>query len=200
MRIPRILAFLVLTVTVAATVAVPAAADEIIDQINQAIELYRAGDFAGAAGELEFAAAQIRQLRAGEISAALPEALPGWTADDAETAAMGASMFGGGTSASRSYEKNSSRVDINIVTDSPMLQSLAMLLNNPMLLSSSGQKLIRVQGNKAALEWDDDGGSINVVILGSVLVTINGSDLTKDELMAYAEAVDYGLIKEMMAR
>ncbi len=196
MRFTRILAALALVLMV----ALPAAADEIIEQINQAIELYQAGDFAGAAGELEFAAAQIRQLRAGEISAALPEPLAGWNAETAETASMGASMFGGGTTASRSYNKDQSNVDVNIVTDSPMLQSLAMMLNNPMILSSSGQKLIRVAGNKAALDWNDDSGTINVVVLGSVLVTIDGSNLTEDELMAYAEAVNYKLIKEIMSK
>jgi hypothetical protein len=196
MRATRILAALLLLVIA----SVPAAADEIIEQINQAIELYQAGDFAGAAGELEFAAAQIRQLRAGEISAALPEPLPGWNADTAETASMGASMFGGGTAANRAYHKDDSSVDINLVMDSPMLQSLAMMINNPMLLSGSGQKLVRVQGNKAALEWEGDSGSINVIVMGSVLVTVNGNDLSQDELTAYAEAVDYKLIKEILAR
>jgi len=175
------------------------AADEIIDQINQAIDLYKAGDFVGAAGELEFAAAQIRQQRAGEISAALPAPLAGWTAQDPETAAMGASMFGGGTSASRRYETEEASVDVQILTDSPLMQSMAMLINNPMLMSGSGQKLIRVHGNKAALEWEDDRGSINVLVGGAVMVQVDGSNCTKDDLVAYAEAVDYGLIKKLMA-
>ena len=196
MRPIRILAALALTLLIAG----PAAADEIVEQIQQAIELYQAGDFAGAAGELEFAAAQIRQLRAGELSGALPEPLAGWTADDAQTAAMGAAMFGGGTSASRSYNQESASVEVQILTDSPMLQSLAMMLNNPMILTSSGQKLVRVQGNKAALEWDGDSGAVNVVVMGSVLVTVNGDNCTEDDLMGYANAVDYKLIKEMMAR
>jgi len=196
MRPIRILAALALTMLIAC----PVAADEIIEQIQQAIELYQAGDFAGAAGELEFAAAQIRQLRAGELSGALPEPLTGWSAEDAEIAAMGAAMFGGGTSASRSYSQDSASVEVQILTDSPMLQSLAMMLNNPMILTSSGQKLVRVQGNKAALEWDGDSGAVNVVVLGSVLVTISGYDCTEDDLMSYAEAVDYKLIKEMVAR
>jgi hypothetical protein len=189
-----------LALAVLCLVAQPVTADEIIDQINQAIELYQAGDFAGAAGELEFAAAQIRQLRAGEIAAALPEPLPGWTAEDAETAAMGAAMFGGGTSASRHYTKDVSSIDVNIVSDSPMIQSLAMLLNNPMMMSGSGQKLIRIKGNKAALEWEGDSGSINVLIMGSVLVTVEGYDVTEDDLVQYAEAVDYDLIKEIMSK
>jgi len=193
----RIVCSCLLLMTLA--LAAPAAADEILDQINQAIELYKAGDYAGAAGELEFAAAQIRQLRAGEISGALPEPLTGWTAEDAETAAMGAGMFGGGTSASRSYEKGDARVDVQILTDSPMLQSLAMLINNPMLMSGSGQKLVRIQGNKGALEWNEDSGSLNVVVGGTVLVQVDGSNCTADDLTSYAEAVDYELIKKLLA-
>jgi len=178
----------------------PAAADEILDQIDQAIEMYKNGDYAGAAGELEFAAAQIRQLRAGEISKALPAPLAGWEAEEAETASMGASFFGGGTTASRAYDRDEAHVSVQIVTDSPMLQSIAMMLNNPMMMSGSGQKLIRVKGNKASLEWNDDSGTINVVYQGSVLITVEGSQCTKDDLTAYAEAVDYDLIGDVLTK
>jgi len=191
---------LTLLALVLVAMALPTKADEITDQIMQAIELYKAGDYAGAAGDLEFAAAQIRQMRAGEISAALPEALAGWVAQDTETASMGASYMGGATSANRSYTKDEASIDVNILTDSPMLSSLSMLLNNPMLLSTSGQKLIRVEGNKGALDWDGDSGDLNVVVNGNVLVSLSASNCTKDDLMAYAEAVDYALIKKLMSQ
>ncbi len=194
------IATIVLSALLLAAFSLPAAADEILDQIKHAIQLYQDGDFAGAAGELEFAAAQIRQLRAGEISGALPKPLPGWTAKDAETAAMGAAFLGGGTSASRRYEKGDAEIEVQIVTDSPMLQAISMMLNNPTLLSSSGQKLIRVKGNKAALEWDGSHGSINVVVGGNVLVTVEGRQCTQEELTAYAEAVDFDLLKQISAR
>jgi len=98
------------------------------------------------------------------------------------------------------YTKDDSSIDVNIVSDSPMIQSLAMMLNNPMMMSGSGQKLIRVQGNKAALEWEGSGGSINVLIMGSVLVTVEGYEVTEDDLVQYAEAVNYDLIKEIMSK
>jgi len=178
----------------------PAAADELIDQINQAIALYEAGDFAGAAGELEFVAAQIRQLRAGGLTAARGEPLAGWTAEEATSASAGAAMFGGGTTAGREYEKGDADIDVQIVTDSPMLASLSMMLNNPMVLSASGQKLVRIEGNKASMEWEGDRGTINVVVMGVVLVTVNGNSCTEADLTRYAEAVNYGVIKELMSR
>ncbi|MDD5720511.1 MAG: hypothetical protein PHQ53_12570 [Candidatus Krumholzibacteria bacterium] len=191
---------LVFVLMLAATIALPAVADEILDQINNGIQLYKSGDFAGAASELEFAAAQIRQLRAGEVSGALPKPLAGWTAPDAETSAMGTAFFGGGTSASRKYTKGDASVEVQIVTDSPMLQGVTMLLNNPTLLGASGQKLIRVKGNKAALEWENDHGTIQVVVAGSVLVSVTGYECKQDDLTAYAEAVDYELLKQIMSR
>jgi hypothetical protein len=187
-------------ILLATSVAVPVAADEIVDQINGAIDLYRAGDFVGAASELEFAAAQIRQLRAGEVSGALPAPLSGWTARDVETAAMGAAMLGGGTSASRVYERDRARVEVKIMTDSPMLQAVTMMLNNPMVLSGSGQKLIRVKGNQAALDWKEDRGTLNVVVMNSLLVTVEGRRCAEQDLIAYAEAVDYDLLKQILAR
>ncbi|MFO7653358.1 MAG: hypothetical protein R6X25_05980 [Candidatus Krumholzibacteriia bacterium] len=196
MRFPRPCVPVALLLVVLA--AAPAAADEIRDQIDQAIQMYNDGDYAGAASELEFAAAQIRQLRAGEISGALPEPLPGWNAEDAETAAMGAAFFGGGTSASRRYTNDEASIEIQITTDSPMMQSLSMLMSNPMLMRGSGQKLVRVQGHKASLEWEDDGGELNVVVNGTVLVAVEGSGCTEKDLMAYAEAVDYEKIKQII--
>ena len=191
---------LCLAALLVATVAAPAAADEIIDQINQAIKLYRDGDFAAAAAELDFAAAQIRQLRAGEVSGALPAPLPGWTARDVETAAVGAALLGGATTASRVYEQDNARIEVKIVTDSPMLQAVSMMLNNPMLMSGSGQKLVRIKGNRASQEWKGESGTINVVIGGNTLLTVEGRRCAEDDLTAYAEAVDYDLLKEIMAR
>ena len=190
----------VLSALLIAAVALPAAADEILDQINNAIKLYKEGDFAGAAGELDFAAAQIRQMRAGEISGALPAPLSGWSAKAAETQAMSAAFFGGGTSASRNYGKGEAEISVQIVTDSPMLQAISTMLNNPMLLSGSGQKLVRIKGNKAAMEWEDDHGTINVVAAGNVLVTVEGRQCRQEDLTAYAEAVDYDLLKRIMSR
>lgn len=182
-----------------AGMGVTAQADEIMDQINEAVELYQQGDYSGAASGLDFAAQQIRQLQAGRVSEALPAPLEGWEAHDPETSAMGAAFFGGGISAGRSYEKGDARIEIQILSDTPMLQGALMLLNNPMLVSSSGQKLTRVKGNKALVEYDktDQSGEMSIVIMNTVLVTINGSSAALEDMTAYAEAIDYDLIKTL---
>lgn len=187
-------------VLAAAVLGAPALADEIIDQINEAVRLYQAGDFAGAMNELDFASQQIRQLRAGEIAKVLPEPLSGWTGDKAETTAMGATLFGGVTGASRTYRKDQARVEVSLVSDSPMLSMVSMMVANPMMLGGSGQEAVRVKGNRGLLEWEGDSGSLKLVVGGNVLVTVEGTGCEKGDLVAYAEGVNYELLKEIMAR
>jgi len=178
-----------------------AGADEISDQIKEAIALYEAGDYAGAVSELEFAAAQIRQMQAGEYSDALPDPLPDWTAPDAETSTYAGSMMGGAVGANRQYRKGDATAEIEIMADSPMLQGIAMMFNNPMMLTSSGMQLIKIKGQKAALKYDTAGrsGEIMLVVLNTVLVTVSGDDIDQKDLKAYAEAIDYALIKKIVA-
>jgi hypothetical protein len=183
-----------------AILVAPARADEIIDQINEAIKLYQAGDYAGAMTELDYASAQIRQLRAGTMSNVLPEPLAGWKADDAETTAMGSGMLGGITGASRNYRKDDARLSVSLVSDSPMLAMFGMMAANPMMMGGSGQQAVRVKGHRGVLEWQGDSGSLNLVVDGAVLVTVECSGCNKEDLVAYAEGVNYELLKTIMTR
>ena len=174
-------------------------ADDILDQIDEAIALYKQGDYKGAIAGLDFATAQIRQLLAGQVADALPEALPGWQAEEVETLAM--AMFGGGVSAERSYTKGDATVDIQLIGESPMLQGILMMFNNPAIMSSSGKTLKRIKGHKAALEYDvdDRSGEITMVVHNVVLITVEGSDVDQDDMLAYAEAIDFDLIGELIS-
>ena len=118
-----------------------AQADDILDQIAEAIAMYKEGDYSGAIAGLDFASTQIRQLLAGQAADALPAPLPGWEAEDAETTAMSGSMFGGGISAERTYRKGDAHVDVQLLGESPMLQGMMMMFNNPMIMSGSGKSL-----------------------------------------------------------
>lgn len=176
----------------------PGASDEILAQVQEAIRLYEEGRYAEAASELEFAATQMRQLQAGEISAALPAPLPGWEAREAETTAMSGAIYGA-TGASREYTRDGSRIEVQILGDSPMIQAVMMMLKNPVMMSASGGRVARIAGQKAVIQYqgDERSGEIQIVVANSVLVTLNGDDVSEEDLMAYAEAVDYDLIKRI---
>ncbi len=188
----RILLTMILVMTAGAVLA-----DDVMDWVNDGIEAYKKKDYTEAVTNFEYAAQLIRQMKGEEMTAALPEALSGWERLSTDSAAAGAAMFGGGTSASANYAKGSASCDITITTDNPMLSSILMMFTNPMILSSSGKKLIKIEGEKASLEYNDGYGEITVVVAKRVLVQVTGNDITEEDLRAYAAAIDYALIEKL---
>ncbi|HZQ14782.1 MAG TPA: hypothetical protein VFB31_18400 [Pseudolabrys sp.] len=174
--------------------AVPAlAADDILDAIEQARKAYQAGDMAGAKQQLDTASQLIGQKNAEGFATLLPKPLPGWTAEKAETQAIGAAMFGGVSTASRSYSNaKGDRVEISITGDSAMLMQFATLLNNPALAGAMG-KLVKVGGLRAIQNND---GDVIVVVANKFVVHVQGSADAASKL-AYANAVDVAALSKM---
>jgi hypothetical protein len=161
------------------------AGDDILDAMEQARSAYRAGDFGSAKQSLDYASQLIGQRNAENFAALLPDPLPGWKADRAQSMAAGAVMFGASV-ASRSYSNgNGDTLEVQITGDSAMVTQFATLLNNPQIAGAMG-KLIRV-GNQRAIQTAD--GDINMVISNKFLVTVQGSGSAGDKI-AYAQAVD----------
>src|SRR5690348_7767903 len=103
-------------VLIAAGVPV-ARADDVADQINEALKAYQNHDAQTAIAALDAAANLLRQVRADALKKLLPPPLSGWTADDAEGSAVGAAMLGGGTTASRKYHNGDQQVEVEILAD-----------------------------------------------------------------------------------
>ncbi|HVZ50416.1 MAG TPA: hypothetical protein VG986_00495 [Pseudolabrys sp.] len=188
----RILRFIVLAI-VASAGAVPAlAADDILDAIEQGRKAYQAGDLAGAKQSLDLASQLIGQKNAEGFAALLPAPLPGWTAEKAETAAVGVAVFGA-SSASRRYTGPGGKdVEVRITGDSTLVMQFAQFLINPAIAGAMG-KLVRV-GDQRAMQTHD--GSINMVIANKFLVTVQGSADAAAKL-AYAQAVDVAKLSKM---
>jgi hypothetical protein len=176
-------------------------ADEVLESIEQAVSLYKQGDFSGAAGHLDYAAQLARQHKGGQLESFLPEALSAWTAEDAQSSSMGAMFMGGGVSAERNYRKDGGdeRVMVSIFTDSPMLQSMIMMFSNPMIAASSGAKLETHAGQRAIVDFSpgERRGEIRVVVDNRILVTVEGQHVEKSDLVAYLEAIDFQGLSKM---
>ncbi|MGE4519941.1 MAG: hypothetical protein AB7E04_10595 [Desulfobacteraceae bacterium] len=173
--------------------SMPCFADEITDSINEGLEYYKSGDFTSSVSSLRYATQLIQQKKGETLETILPQALPGWTANSATSNAAAGELFGGGLSAEKSYEKEDSRVNITILADSPVMQGVMMMLSNPMILSSGGGKLRKIKNQKAVVKYDEmnKSGEVQVVVVNRFLVTINGNNVTEDELLEYAMAVNY---------
>lgn len=173
--------------------ATPAfAADDIIEAIDVARKSYQSGDMANAKQSLDLASQLIAQKNAEGFAALLPNALPGWTAEKAQTAAAGMAGFGA-SSASRTYTNaKGDSIEVQINGDSAMITQMATLLSNPQFAGAMG-KIVRVGNNRAIVNND---GDVNMVVANRFLVVVQGSG-PADAKLAYAQAVDVAKLSKM---
>ena len=175
-----------------------AAEDTILSAIREATKQYQNGDYSGASSNLDYASQLIRQKKSERMKSLLPSPLDGWTAKEASAQALGAAVLGGGVTVSRDYTKGSSSISIEIVSDSPVLQSVLMMINNPLFAGAGGGKLETIKGNRSILKFDagKKSGELYIVVASRFVVTIKGRQVAREELLAYGEAMDYRLLEK----
>lgn len=180
--------------------AAPAKADEISEQLERGLKLYKAGKVNEALAEVEFATAQMRQKKAEGFAVIFPEAPAGWKADKPESQSMGQAMFGGVISASRAYHKGESQVRVEIMSDSPLIQTLGVVLNNPMMMQGQGLKLARVGDQKALVQQsEDDQAELQMLVDNKVLVRVEASQTPKagEVVKDFAGKVNLAKLREL---
>jgi len=190
---------LILTPLFIASLSVSMQADDVVDTLNQAIKSYESGDYGLAAEDLNYVLQIIKQKKGEKLTEHLPEALPGWTAEKATSQAVGAGMLGGGIITTRKYKKDSSRIMIEITSDSPMMQGMMGLFSNPMFAASSGGKLERINREKAIVKYNEQRqkGDITIVVAKRFMIKVEGSKVSVDDLKAYAKAIDFRKLKAL---
>jgi hypothetical protein len=113
----RIAALLACTATLSV-----ARADDVTDQIDNALRAYQNHDTQTAIAALGAASSLMRQSRADVLKKLLPPPPPGWTADAAASSAVSVAMLGGVITASHAYYNGDQRVEVQLAADSPLLQ------------------------------------------------------------------------------
>ncbi|MGD9949736.1 MAG: hypothetical protein AB7U29_14840 [Desulfobulbus sp.] len=174
------------------------AEDNVLSTIREATRQYDAGDYTGAASNLDYAAQLVRQQKSERMKDLLPEPLKGWEGKEANAQALGAAILGGGVTVSRDYRRGASIVSVEIVSDSPVLQSVLMMINNPMFAGAGGGKLETLKEQRAIIKFDSGkmSGEMYVVVDSRFVVTIKGRQITREDLMAYGEAIDYASLEK----
>jgi hypothetical protein len=174
------------------------AEDIVLSTIKEATRQYGAGDYTGAASNLDYAAQLIRQQKSERMKALLPEPLSGWEGQEASAQALGAAIIGGGVTVSRDYKKGPNKVSVEIVSDSPVLQSVLMMVNNPMFAGAGGGKFEMLKGQRAILKYNSGKktGELYIVVAARFVITIKGRPAAKEDLLAYGEAIDYRMLEK----
>ena len=172
--------------------AVPAAADEFTDVMDNALKAYREGDISVAQEELEYAGKLLNELKAASLSKFLPPAQPGWTRTDEtdpEGAGAAMAMLGGGAAASASYSRGADEFTLTLVANSPMVSGIGAMITG--MSSIAGGKPVRIQRTQFTVTEDEMQG----VVDGKVLVSVSGAASVEDKT-AHLEAVDFDALAD----
>ena len=175
-----------------------AAEDTILSAIKEATKQYQSGDYSGASSNLDYASQLIRQKKSERMKSLLPNPLPGWEAKEASAQALGAAVLGGGVTVSRDYTKGPASISVEIVSDSPVLQSVLMMINNPLFAGAGGGKLETIKGNRSIMKYDSGkkSGELYIVVNGRFVITIKGRQAAREDMLAYGEAMDYRVLEK----
>lgn len=182
-----------LLVMIACFVGTSVYADDVTDSIEEGSSYYEDENYSAALSSFNYVIQLITQKASEKLIEFLPEATDEFEMSEPDIQSGGMSMFGGGTSVSADYSNGQGDITVSIAANSPALQSILMVLNNPMFLGASGQKMERIAGQKAVIDYDSDdmSGSINIVVAGSALVSAEGSDVTLDQIKELITGIDF---------
>jgi hypothetical protein len=181
-----------LSLFIAGVSVLPVRADDVTDQINEALSAYGRKDLPTAMAGLEAALNLMRQSRADVYGAMLPAAPAGWTADDVETISVGIAMAGVGTGATREYHKGDATVKVSILADSPLLQAISALSSSG-IATMGGMRTQIVNGRRTIYMKDDS--AFTTIIGDRVLVRVEGHGQSEDVLKQFLTAVDFAAVE-----
>jgi len=179
--------FRIATLAVAAMLAAGTArADEISEGLDRARQLYGQGDLSGALTETNFALNALHQKRNALYAALFPTAPAGWTledsSDDGAGSALAAQMLGGGVLVERSYTRgDDSSIKATVLVDSPMIQALASMVNNPAMLGKAAKR-VRIGSDNAVLQRDEESAELTLA-RGNVAIKLEGTGIKDPEVL-----------------
>ena len=186
----------VMLICISCLLATMVFADEITNRLQSGSQFYSQQKYSDAINEITYALSLIRQKQADELAQFFPPAPAGWQTEEAENQAAASMLMGGVTAVSKDYSKDSGEsVNISMAMDSPLLSSVLMFLSNPMF--AGGKRIETIGGEKALIDYDKESnsGNINVVVNSKLLLTVEGNDVSLDEMKGFLTTIDMAKLK-----
>jgi hypothetical protein len=172
-----------------------AGADQIREEMAEQVKKYEAGDIPGALDSARLIEAWLLELQAEGLSGVWGE-VAGWSLEVGESQAAGMAMMGGGVTTSATYTKDDMTMTGQIIANSPMLSMVTSMLGNSFLATSSGSKIMKIDGRKVMVEQNGDEWKLSVPYQNTVLLTVEGPD--KDAAVKCVERIDWAKVDEQV--
>lgn len=180
-------------------ISTPSWADEVTDQMSEALKAYEEKDYKAAIDELKYVTIALQKLDQAENQKLLPEPLEGWTAKEVDNndSQMAMSILGGGSSMKAGYQRETEQVDIEIMANSPMMAMMGMMINNPALASSEkGTEAYRYKRIKGIKKVKNDKTEITLLLAGQIMIKVTGQKLQDPAVLEqYLDAMDMNKLK-----
>jgi hypothetical protein len=179
----------------------PVLGDEVTDQLDAARKAYESGELRNAVDTLNFAIAKIQEQVTARLLQLLPEPLPGWQADAAQSESGGLAAMITGTNLSRRYYRpDGAEVNLSLMADSPLLPMLTMFLSSPFMMQADpGTKPYSLKGQRGILKHSPDSNDYEASLMvgNRILVQGKGSGVTDEKaVQQYLEALDLDAIQK----
>jgi hypothetical protein len=168
----------------------PAAADDITDALNAAIEAYEAGDMQDALAETAYATQLLNEVQSEGLAGFLPACASRLDAGGVGRARHGLGFMGGGSAAEAEYTGPGGSFTIMMVADNPMVGAMAGMLGNASVMASMG-RIERINGESFLNANDELSGLIG----GRVLIQADGGSV--DDMKAHLEQVDFDALADL---
>lgn len=171
-----------------------AEAGEATEVIEEALEAYNKQDLSSTADALNEALAIVIQEKATRMEKKCPKALDGWEKEKTVSNSSGA-IFGAGTVTECSYRNGNNKVTISFTVDSPMIQSMMMMFNNPMFATADGGKVKRIKADgkkhKTIIKYNEQRKSGEITsIFETILVSVKGK-ASQDVLISFFKSIKF---------
>ncbi|MGF1562244.1 MAG: hypothetical protein ACFB3T_08720 [Geminicoccaceae bacterium] len=178
--------FVPVLAALAVCAALPAFADDVLEQIDLAKSYYEEGDYTGAVTELQFAINAIKGRTNELYVETMPPAPSGWQAQEPEMTGGGLGALGG-QMITRRYVRDGAPGEITaeLMVDNPMIQAIAAMAANPAIIASQpNTERVRINRENAILQWHGQGaGEVSLVLGGRVLAKLSGEQLEGEDIL-----------------
>jgi hypothetical protein len=181
--------------------AYTASAQDFAKQATTARTAYTAGKLDDSRFAMQQMLQELDMMVGKEIMKILPQKMEDKTATAAKDDVTGASGWAG-VVIHREYGAGDKNVDLEIITNSPMLGSLNALLSLPFVANNADQKVVRIDGYKALVQKvSGENGASDYELqlpLNSTLITLKAPGYTQDQVVKMASTIPVSQIAKMV--
>lgn len=176
-------------------------AQEFTSHLNTARTAYSGGKLEDTRFALQQMLLELDIIMGKEILKLLPQKMQDLAANTAQDNVTGTSGFVG-VIIHRDYGKDDKNIDLEVITNSPMIASLNTLLSLPFVGNTGDSKVVKINGYKALVQkvsGDNDRTDFELQLpLNSTLITLKAPGYTQEQVVAMANTLPVAAIAKMV--